>query len=362
MAEFSVDISGLHGLHNQLLHFGDDSDEALKVVQDKADLSFYEEGLIQILKGAHQHAFDDVTGFLKDLGKICRDSASEISTVQNYYRITDAGTAKTVDASLPGAKDASTTVANPPPKNSAFATAAFSDAVDASTKITRDPSFTSASTEFQLDLLTDLSSPSAGIRAACQYAFHFDPFVIWLAWSSGEWNEYSEAAVVWGFLGDWCDAMAQNLERAAGDIPSVWTGQAAEACQEYLVTLAKAIRDVQDTMTQYQKQYAEASKAARDLFEAASGPVGLLLDKLLYISIALAGGTATIPTVIGPVLGYGAAAYFAYEAIEIYNRISSVYGNAKSAFYGISGVIGALEAGADLSKAVKQGFDHPAAN
>ena len=55
MAEFSVDIVGLNGLYNQLRHFGDDADEALRVVQKEADL----------LKGRGMDGYQPRTGHLE---------------------------------------------------------------------------------------------------------------------------------------------------------------------------------------------------------------------------------------------------------------------------------------------------------
>ncbi|MGN9811374.1 hypothetical protein ACTMSW_18675 [Micromonospora sp. BQ11] len=80
-----------------------------------------------------------------------------------------------------------------------------------------------------------------------------------------------------------------------------------------------------------------------------SGLIVKLIDLLIVINLASAVGTATIETGVGPVRGYGVAAYYAWQAYDLYHETSTFYGNAEATFKGIAGTIGMIQAGAAVA-------------
>ncbi|MGW3891460.1 hypothetical protein ACWD69_22470 [Micromonospora chokoriensis] len=69
---------------------------------------------------------------------------------------------------------------------------------------------------------------------------------------------------------------------------------------------------------QYAELYTKAAEAAKHLFDVVSGLITKLIDVLIVVNLASAVGTATIETGIGPVVGYGVAAYYAWQAYDLY--------------------------------------------
>ncbi|MFY1583550.1 hypothetical protein ACN267_03495 [Micromonospora sp. WMMD734] len=149
--------------------------------------------------------------------------------------------------------------------------------------------------------------------------------------------------------GDALFDVGRNLVAAAGDVPEVWRGNAAEAEQEFQLKLGTAAMALHPICDQYAELYTKAAEAAKQLFDVVSGLLAKLIDVLIVINLASAVGTATIETGVGPVVGYGVAAYYAWQAYDLYDEISTFYGNAEATFKGIAGTIGMIQAGAAVA-------------
>jgi sensor histidine kinase regulating citrate/malate metabolism len=100
---------------------------------------------------------------------------------------------------------------------------------------------------------------------------------------------------------------------------------------------------------QYGKLYAQAAEAAKQLYSVVTGLISKLLDVLIMVNLASAAGTATIETGIGALAGYGVAAYYAWQAYDLYKEISTFYSNAEATFKGIAGTIAAVKAGHEVA-------------
>ncbi|AEB42600.1 hypothetical protein [Micromonospora maris] len=103
------------------------------------------------------------------------------------------------------------------------------------------------------------------------------------------------------------------------------------------------------TCDQYAELYTKAAQAAKHLFDVVSGLITKLIDVLIVINLASAVGTATIETGVGPVVGYSVAAYYAWQAYDLYGEISTFFGNAEATFKGIAGTLGMIQAGAAVA-------------
>jgi hypothetical protein len=153
----------------------------------------------------------------------------------------------------------------------------------------------------------------------------------------------------------------RNLVTGAADVSTGWRGKAAEAEQEFHLALGSAAISLQDACRQYNQLYMQAAEAVKKLFDVVSGLISDLLDVLIIINAAAAVGTATIETVVGPIAGYGVAAYYTWQAYDLYKEISTFYGNAEDLLKLIGGSITGIKA----TLAVKdlpavQPYHHPA--
>lgn len=133
--------------------------------------------------------------------------------------------------------------------------------------------------------------------------------------------------------------IGRNLVTGAADVSAVWRGNAAEAEQEYQLSVGAAVYALHRICDQYADLYERAAEAAKNLHAVVTGLIGQLIDVLIVVNAAAALGTVSIETGIGAVLGYSVAGYYALQAHELYSEISSHFGNAEAIIKGIAGSI-----------------------
>jgi uncharacterized protein YukE len=163
---------------------------------------------------------------------------------------------------------------------------------------------------WSINPLADLISPAAWLRQISIWVFNFDPFEGWTEQFSGDWKAYVHCGVALGHVGFAVNETGRDLVRGAKDVPAVWRGNAAEAEQDFQLALGGAAMELQTACTQYAQLYMQAAEAVKSLFDVVSGLISDLLDVLIIINAAAAIGTASIETVVGPIAGYGVAAYY----------------------------------------------------
>lgn len=325
MTDLFVDLEEMTGLYNQLHRLDFDATTTLEHVKRWCDLEFYREGIIFTYFSPHDQAYGDITAKLEGAAVLASSLRSRVNLAQNLYSHMDAQTAKNLDAVYPGTDNAShTTAAAMQGPHAAAQHASFRDVREPTVRL-HTPEWITASTTYQLDVLTGLLSPSAWIRAGCQEALQFDPFQPWLQAVTGDWSGYNACSVVWGQVAAATSDMSENLLRTAQDLPTAWRGNAADGLRSFLAVFAAALNDLSDECSFYSARCREAAYAAQDFFAAVSKPVGDLLDAVIYAAIAAALGTATIETVIGGVIGYAVAAYWIARAIEIWYIVQGAY-------------------------------------
>jgi hypothetical protein len=351
MAGFHVDLHGLTDAYNLLVRAHGDATDTLAYTVKHCELDFDEEGLIFYLAGPHAEAYKSVTTALKQLGELSRGAGIQINLAQLAYARVDASAAARLDGTYPGASDPitlrGTLASNRGDLDRTHAP--FSDVTEPTSHLI-PPSYATEIQTYQLNPLTDLLSPTAWIRQVCVKLFSYDPFQGWAKLVSGDWDAYYHCAATWGHIGGAAQDIGRNLISGAQDVTTVWTGNAAEAEQEFQISLGSAAMKIQPACYEYARLYREAAEAAKQLFTTVTGLLGQLIDILIIINAAAAVGTATIETGVGPVVGYGVAAYYAWQAYELYKEISSFYQIAEMTVKGIAGSVAGVQAGMDLAK------------
>jgi len=348
MNGFYVDPNGLNGLYNLLHRASGDAGDILEYTQRHCDLNFDQEGLLFMLAGPHHAAYQRMTQGLGRLKTLTGSTATQINLVQREYAASDGTAAASLDQSYPGAHD-------PTGLRSIFTTgrpdlwpstprAAFSEVAEPAARLVA-PNYATGIEMFQINPLADLLSPAAWLRQVAVWLFGEDPFEGWGKAFSGDWDSYVHCAAAWGIIGTALDDLGRNLTTAAGDVPEVWRGNAAEAEQEYQIRLGAATRALHPVCRQYADLYTQAAEAAKHLYSVVTGLISKLIDVLVVINLASAAGTATIETGVGAVAGYSIAAYYAWQAYDLYNEISTFYGNAEATFRAIAGSIELVKAG-----------------
>jgi len=168
-------------------------------------------------------------------------------------------------------------------------------------------------------------------------------------------------AAAWRIIGNASFDIGRNLTATAADVSGVWRGNAAEAEQEYQLTLGAAAMALHTVCDQYAELYLKAAEAAKNFFSVVTGLITKLIDVLIIINLASVIGTATIKTGVGAVAGYSIAAYYAWQAHDLYRDISKFYGDAEATFKAIAGSIATIEAGAEVARLPElKPYRHPA--
>ncbi|MFE9206221.1 hypothetical protein [Micromonospora sp. NPDC007230] len=353
MSGFYVDPAGMNGLYNLLHRASEDAADILGYTTRHCDLTFDQEGLLFMLAGPHHMAYRRMTEGLERLKTLTQGAATQVNLAQREYATSDTSAAAHLDKSYPGARDPSSlrgTLAGPsrPDLWPTTSRAAFADTAEPTARLV-PPNYATGIEMFQINPLADLVSPAAWLRQVSVWLFGEDPFEGWGKAFSGDWDSYVHCAAAWRIIGNALDDLGRNLITGAADVPEVWRGNAAEAEQEYQLSLASAARALHPVCDQYADLYTRAAEAAKQLYSVVTGLISKLIDVLIVINVASAVGTATIETGVGAVVGYGVAAYYAWQAYDLYNEISTFYGNAEATFKGIAGSIEMVKAGMEVS-------------
>jgi uncharacterized protein YukE len=334
----------------------------LDYTRKHCDLSFTDVGLIMRLISPHKHAYGEVTEALTRLQTLAQGAGTQVNAAQQDYARTDQTAAQRVDAGYPGAKD-------PAAVRSILAQgrpdlrgqhAAFADVAEPTSHL-KNPEYAIGVEMWSINPMADLISPSAWLRQISIWLFGYDPFEGWASQFSGDWKAYVHCGNAMGLAGAAAFDIGRNLTSGASDVSAVWRGNAAEAEPEFQLALGSAAMELQVACRQYNELYLQAAEAVKKLFDVVSGLISDLLDVLIIINVSAAVGTATIETVVGPIAGYGVAAYYTWQAYDLYKEISTFYGNAEDLLKVIGGSITGIKA----KLAVKdlptvQPYRHPA--
>ncbi|WBB91447.1 hypothetical protein [Verrucosispora sp. WMMC514] len=365
MSGFYVDVNGMDGVYNVLHRASQDAAEGLHYMTRHCDLTFDQEGLIFMLAGPHQTAYRRMSEGLERLKKLLQSAATQVNLAQGEYVTSDADVAADLDRTYPGASDPSRlrgTLAGPtrPDLWPAAVRSPFADVVEPTARLV-PPSYITGVEMFQINPMSDLLSPAAWVRQVSVWLFGKDPFESWGKAFSGDWNSYVHCAAAWRIIGNSMDDIGRNLITGAADVSTVWRGNAAEAEQEYQLSVGLAARALHPVCDQYADLYSKAAEAAKQLYSVVTGLISKLIDVLIVINAAAAVGTATIKTGVGAVIGYSVAGYYAWQAYDLYDEISSFFGNAEMVFKGIAASIEMVKAGMEVASLPDlEPYQHPA--
>lgn len=362
MSEFYVDAGGLNGLYNLLVRASGDARDTLDYTKKHCDMPAASEGYLMMLIGPHKIAYDNLTEALGKLGELAQGAGTQVNGAQGDYARSDHAAAARLDAGYPGAKNAADlrgalTQGRPDLRAQRVV---FSDVAEPAEHL-RNPEYAVGIEMWSINPLADLISPAAWLRQISIWLFSHDPFEGWSKQFSGDWQAYVHCAVAMGNIGGAAQDIGRNLVSGAQDVPAVWRGNAAEAEQEFQLALGNAALALNTACGQYNQLYDQAAEATKKLFDVVSGLISDLIDLLLIINVAAAAGTALIETGVGAVAGYGVAAYYTWQAYDLYKEISTFYGNAEDLIKAIGGSISSVKATLDVRDLPSvQPYHHPA--
>lgn len=344
MSDFSVEAGKLDDLSKQVGRTHEDAKDGADYVKQYTDLSWGDEGLLMQLCFSHDNAYDVVHGGAAGLDSLCDDIAELILVVKDAYAEMDDEGRQAFDEEWATLQEAGLPEkTNDPAAGESSGGAPFDNAEDA-TKCLDCPTDVEPPVKFKFDPTSDTLSPSSWVRWGIQQLTGEDPFAKWLTWLSGDWLAYSQCTTVWKCMEEAGDAYGANLDKAAVDAESIWSGKAADQFVALLRVLSHQTKYLAGVCGELAEAYPDAVQAAKDLHEALSGIVGMIIDWLIAAGIAAAAGSALIETVVGAIAGYALAGYCVWQIFQLIDKATTVYGTAKTAVQAVIAVVSAVEA------------------
>lgn len=209
------------------------------------------------------------------------------------------------------------------------------------------------------DLLTlfqeslDAIDPGSWVLEAINEIFGSNPIEEAMAKLGGDWQAYGKAGDMFEHLGEFFQQIGDNLKIGNDELDGYWMGVAADSAYIHFDDLAESAKAHREVLRKIAEQYKVASDAAYH-FAISGGPIAAaIIDAALVAGIAMAAGTATSETLVGGAIGYGVAAFEAFEVIEQCDHLMRLIGLTDAAVQGAVGQIGQI---AGTSPDVLAGF------
>jgi hypothetical protein len=101
---FKVQADDLEGYASQIGRAAADIEQARKYAQSNTDVGVSDQGLIELIIGAHRSVVEEVNSAMTRAESVLRAAETEMRKSANYYRETEESTARSMDATFPPSK------------------------------------------------------------------------------------------------------------------------------------------------------------------------------------------------------------------------------------------------------------------
>jgi hypothetical protein len=345
MVEIYVDPDGMNGLYNQVQRATQDARAAQDQIAKYGDIPFYAEGIIFLLFGPHRQAHELIAGTIDTMAGRLSALGTAVNETQLILAGADTQIRQSFDNHFAGvpATEVVQNAINGMRPNAPIGGTPFNDVAEPSIHL-QPPAWVAEDPSWHINYLWDALSVASWVRQLSIWLFHEDPFERWLSMLSGDWSAYYRCAVLWQQISGCSYDIGSNLLTAARDTPTVWRGNAATAAEDDLVGKTTVLDQLSDACLFYAARYRDAAHGAIECFDTVSDLVTDLIDALVYAQIAAAVGTASIETVIGGVIGYSVAAFYAARAIELYYEVEGAINTLKTTVSALAAAMDAYNA------------------
>lgn len=182
---------------------------------------------------------------------------------------------------------------------------------------------------------------------------------------TGDWGAYARFGSALNQLGEFALSLGQKITEGTSVVDREWDGRAADAAHLYFQGLAEATAAQRPVLHDVRDQYYAATTAVWDYARGVGSAISMICDAAIIAGISAAVGTATFETGIGPVVGYGVAAWQTSRIISAaghiadalnltYMTLDVINGNIMSRINAPDGDLGDYPV-------PDQAYDHPAA-
>ncbi|MGX7672588.1 hypothetical protein [Plantactinospora sp. DSM 117369] len=325
MANFSVELVGLRRLSDALDDAAVDCGQIEWHARENGKVAGGV-GLLGDLKTELENTYTWAQALPRHVSRLLNESAIGVSRAAKQYGDTDQQQAQRLDGMLDGlGGNAARYFQNAPRPRGG--NALFTTRQTAEGRLTRNEPHTQVDYKYKYNAMTDSVSITGNIRGLVHQLFGYDIFEFVLKRASGDWDGLVEAADTMDKCAAAMDILGDNLVWFAHDVPAIWTGNAADRARDHLVVLGRAVSERSAQYQHVARTYRELARQAWEIFDALGVALSTLIDKLIEITVKVAAGTATITTVVGGIIGYGAAAYSAKQATQLAYQTGKLLAN-----------------------------------
>lgn len=297
-----------------------------------------------------------INDYLGALDTALTASATELDGTATRSRDLDDDIEAQLDASYPGDPTAGAPTTSTDVAGGGAPT-------EASAELT--PPATEAPSDLVSEILTtDWLSPSGVLAQVLDWIFDWNYIDEITEKFSGDWNRLYEVSDALKRIGAYVSAQGDNVEYEMSVTAGSWSGEAATAANVFFTDMVQNLRDAGTEIADLGPEFETVSIGMADTANLLAGLLSQVLDAALIAAACIAGGTVSIETVIGGIIGYlcgaGEIGYAVWLAKDAYDTVQSVL----TFFDAIGAAVGALSSflagGADLP--LPTGYDNAQVN
>ncbi|GAB3531333.1 hypothetical protein [Phytohabitans suffuscus] len=281
-AALATFASRVHGL-------GLDVAAGRRYIRDHADFSWQEEGLIGLLRSAHENAAAEVDDALRHLEYLLDKSAFELRFAEHYYVNTDIESATAIDGTFDGAPQLYGPLR--PEAPDPYSPALSWSEPQAYLTDPGEPEASIGDGYVDPTQLFELVSPASWLNWLLRETFGFD-VIGWITKQfTGDWRALARFGIAVGRLGDCVGDVGHNIRYARDEVARHWTGNAASSALAYFTEVAAACAAAQAALRELSGQYKEAARGNWLFANQAAGVITGITDAAMLGGIGAGIGT-----------------------------------------------------------------------
>lgn len=327
MSEFEVDTWGLDQLRKFFEQLEGHAENCGSYLTGNTTLEAGE-GWLNQASGAHDSITQQGSDWFKDFAAATlAPAATATKEATDYYNATETDAAATFDSGIEGVSAADPVELGPSSTGPGSNPTTFGIACDPENQLVAPGNYDDDENyKFNWDLMRYIGV-TGSLRQAIIDVTGFlasigwidssiDPYDAWAEPAAGDWAAMRSTADVYNNLANAVDDFETVLVHARVDLPEVWTGNAATACDAFIEELRSKLPEAAGELRTVADIYENASAGAKDFRAALDYVLDQIGDAIIIFAAALAGGAATAATGVGPLIGGGVAIFEAKVIVD----------------------------------------------
>lgn len=315
---FRVVPDALDGYAEQLGRAASDAQECERYAKQAAELKPAEGNIWSLVKSKHAKVVGVATAVTASYAAVLVASGKELVAAAGYYRASDAAAAVRADDAMGGIDPADNMMAREWAGLNCIPS--FNDIRD---PVGRLKSVGEVEYSHPLAFLDGIS-PSYWALEAFDSVFGFNPLDRVFEWFGGDWENLARTGVMIGNLGQAAYDLGINVEGGALALRSSWEGKAADNADAYFTGRADSLALLRDSFVDISEQFKTISHAIWVACDGVAGFLKGLVDAAIVAGIAMAAGTALSESLVGAVVGYGAAAWEVAQMLKMWAEVTKI--------------------------------------